>query len=94
MEDPNLNRSISLNGQTCKFKSTSSEAPASLAPSSGDSLTQHYRQHLKSLLNNDNNQLPLRTSVPYRDITSEFLYTAIPAGVVFVLTALVLLGKS
>jgi len=71
---------------------TSSEAPASLAPSSGDSLTQHYRQHLKSLLSNDNNQLPLRTSVPYRDITSEFLYTAIPAGLVFVLTALVLLG--
>ena len=46
----------------------------------------------KALLHNDAN-LPLRSSVPYRDISSEFLYTAIPAGLVFILTALVLLGK-
>lgn len=48
-------------------------------------------EHFKALLDHQRNQeLPRRSSVPYRDLSSEFLYTAIPTGIVFTLTGIVL----
>ena len=55
-----------------------------------DSISRYYHEHLKALLRGHGG-LPHRSSVPFRDITSEFLYTAIPAGVIFLITAIVLL---
>lgn len=50
-------------------------------------------EHFKALLDKQRNaELPKRSAVPYRDLSSEFLYTAIPTGIVFTLTAIVLLA--
>ena len=48
-----------------------------------------YQEHLRSLLYGQA-PIPSRNSVPYRNISKEFMYTAIPAALVFLITSLIL----
>ena len=48
-----------------------------------------FSEHLKSF---ESVHLPQRSKLPLRDISSEFLFTAIPVGIVFIITAIVLLA--
>ena len=62
---------------------------ATQKPSDVNPIPNHYQEHLRSLLIG-HQQLPSRNSVPYRNISKEFLYTAIPAALVFIITSIIL----
>ena len=85
-----LDTELSSEDTTAIYKEMNQDSnPTTLPTPDIATIPNQYQEHLRSLLIGYK-PIPARNSVPYRNISSEFLYTAIPAALVFIITSIIL----
>ena len=84
-----LDNQLSSEDTTAIYKELEIGSTTNHPSDDSNPIPNQYQEHLRSLLYGQA-PIPSRNPVPYRDISKEFMYTAIPAALVFFITSLVL----